>query len=245
MRTLVIGDVHEPVAHPGYLQFCRDLREQWKCDDVVFIGDIVDWHGISFHAKHPDAPGPKDEYELALAKVHLWEKVFPKARVCIGNHDARVVRIAEENGIPSKLIRDYNETWHTPGWDWRNEHTSDDVYYFHGVGCGGAYPAANAMRKMLMSVCIGHVHSAGGIKWAANPSRRIFGLDTGCGIDDRAYAFAYGEHLKVRSILSAAVILDGVPYHEIMPCGPGERYHRSRFKSDNKKEVKWRRRAWR
>jgi hypothetical protein len=29
--------------------------------------------------------------------------------------------------------------------------------------------------------------------------------------------------------LAAAVVLDGIPQHFIMPCGRGERYHKSRF----------------
>ena len=86
------------------------------------------------------------------------------------------------------------------------------------------------MKTMLMSVVQGHIHTASGIKWTANPQRRIFGMDTGCGISDKQMAFAYGRHMKKRSILSAGVILDGIPYHEVMPIGPGEKYHHRRFK---------------
>lgn len=230
MRILAIGDIHEPVSHPGYLRFCRDLRDRHRCDRVVFVGDVVDWHAISFHAKHPEAPGATDEYELALASVRRWRRAFESADVCIGNHDERIVRKAEEAGIPECFIRTYRELWHTPRWNWRHELTLDGTYFFHGTGSGGVHPAYNSAGKMLMSVCQGHIHSAAGIKWRASPRRRIFGMDTGCGIDDRAYAFAYGKHCKTRSILGAGVILDGIPYHEVMPIGPGERYHRSRFR---------------
>lgn len=228
-KVLVIGDLHEPVTHPGYRRFCQDLYYQWDCNSVVFIGDIVDWHAISFHAHHPDAPGPKDEYEQAFAGVQKWVKAFPKAQVCIGNHDERVVRLAEDANIPSRFIREYTETWETPGWQWGVDHHIDDVYYFHGTGCGGMHPAFNVARKMMMSVCMGHVHSAGGVKWLVNPYRREFGMDVGCGIDDKAVQFAYGKHLKTRSVLSAGVVIDGTPYHEIMPAGPGEPYNRSKF----------------
>jgi hypothetical protein len=230
VRNLVVGDIHEPVAHPAYRRFCLDLRDRHKCDSITFIGDVVDWTAITFHAKHPDAPGPKDEYRLARERIGFWKRSFPAARVCIGNHDARVVRVAEDAGIPSMLIRDYADTWNTPEWKWLDDFQLDGVHYFHGIGTGGAYPAFNSMRSMLMSVVQGHVHAAAGIKWRANPVRRIFGMDTGCGIDDRAYAFAYGKHLRIRSILSAGVVIDGIPIHVIMPCGPGERYHRSRFR---------------
>ena len=60
-RVLVIGDVHEPAAHPGYLAFCQYLEDKWEPDRVVFIGDLLDMHAVSFHASEPDAPGAEDE----------------------------------------------------------------------------------------------------------------------------------------------------------------------------------------
>ena len=229
-RVLVIGDIHEPVSHPGYLAFCRDLYEDWDCNKVVFIGDVADFQAISFHANNPHCPGPNDERILTKRKIQKWYKVFPKAKVCIGNHDERVIRLAESVNIPSKFIRSHKEAWKTPNWKWKHDHIIDDVYYFHGTAMGGTHPAWNAAGKMLMSVCMGHMHSRSGVKWRANPLKRIFALDTGCGIDVDAWQFAYGRHTKERPILSAAVVLDSIPYHEVMPCGIKEKYHKSRFK---------------
>jgi len=82
---------------------------------------------------------------------------------------------------------------------------------------------------MGLSCVLGHHHSSGGVKWLVNPLRRMFGLDTGCLIDDKAMAFAYGMRIKIRSVLSAAVVIDGVPHHVIMPVGHREKYHDSKF----------------
>jgi hypothetical protein len=228
-RILAIGDVHEYCSHAGYLSFCRDLYERHQCNGVVFLGDLVDWHSVSFHERHPEAPGPKDEFERTKERVAAWVEAFPRARVCIGNHDERLIRLAETVNIPAQFLKSFKDTWGTGRWDWGYNHVVDDVYYFHGTGCSGIHPAYNAMQKMLMSVVMGHCHAAAGIKWRANPSRRIFGMDVGCGIDDKQIAFAYGRHHQIRSMLGAGVILDGVPYHEIMPIGPNEKYHKSRF----------------
>ncbi len=229
-RNLIIGDIHEPVSHPGYLQFCKDLHDQWDCNEVILIGDVADFQAISFHVNNPHCPGPDDEFLLAKQKIQKWHKAFPKAKICIGNHDERIIRLAESVQIPSRFLRDFKEIWKTPNWDWKYEHIIDDVYYFHGIAFGGIHPAYNAAGKMLMSVVMGHLHARSGVKWRANPLRRIFALDTGCGIDVDAWQFAYGRHIKERPILSAAVVLDGIPYHEVMQCGIGELYHKSRFK---------------
>ncbi len=230
-RVLCIGDLHEPVSRKGYIQFCLDLYAEWCCDTVVFIGDIVDWSAISFHAHNPEAPGPVDEFKLALAAIQKWYKKFPKAIVCIGNHDARPKRLAESVNIPAKFIRDYAELWETPDWKWEQSVMIDDVFYCHGHGKGGGNtPAWNLSKKMGLSTVIGHFHSKGGINWSANPLRRWFGMDVGCGVDDKAYAFAYAKEQITRSILSAGIILDGVPYHEVLRCGKGEPYHQDNFK---------------
>jgi metallophosphoesterase superfamily enzyme len=206
------------------------LYEQWDCDKVIFIGDVVDLHAISFHDKEPGCPGPKEEYERTKEAIKLWHDTFPKAIVTVGNHDKRVIRRAKSVDIPDLFLKSYNQIWGTYGWRWVDDYyTKDDVYFYHGDGQGGEYPSANAVRKMLMSVVMGHNHTASGVKYYVNPNRRVFACDTGAGCDDRAMAFAYADKQKRRSVMSAAVIIDGVPYVEPMPIGRHERYHDSNF----------------
>jgi len=229
-RVLVIPDLHNPACHPGALAFCRDLHEKHDCNKVVSIGDMVDHQAISFHTKNPNCPGPKDETKLTRFCLRPWHETFPELIITLGNHDARVLRLAESVGITDEYLRDYNEVWETEGWTWVEDTIIDDVYYFHGEGRSGKTPAFNAMEDYLMSVVMGHCHSASGIKWKANPMRRTFGMDTGCLIDIDAFQFAYGKHMRSRPMLSACVVIDGMPSHYIMPCGKGEKYHKSKFK---------------
>lgn len=230
--TLIISDLHEPSSRKGALPFCRDLRRKHRPDKIIFIGDIVDWHSLSFHTHHPEMPGPEDEFNLAFPLVRKWYKAFPKATVILGNHDRRVIRVAEANGIPGKFIRTYKETWATPGWDWVRNYTDkeNEILYLHGdEGGGSLYPAFNFVRKMGMSCVLGHHHTCAGFKWLVNPLRRMFGLDVGCLVDDNAMAFAYSNKQVMRSVLGAALIKDGQPQFIALPCGRGEKYHDSRF----------------
>ena len=229
-NKLIISDLHEPCARKGALAFCRDVRRKYRTTETIFIGDVNDWHSISFHAHHPEMPGPNDEYELAHASIQKWKKAFPKATVILGNHDRRIVRLAETVNIPAKFIRTYNEVWGTPGWNWVDDYIDGEVYFNHGDGStSGLYPAYNLVRKMGMSCVCGHFHSASGVKYLVNPLRRMFGMDVGSLIDDKAMAFAYGQRIKIRSVLSVGVIVDGVPSVVPMAVGHGERYHDSRF----------------
>ena len=228
--TLIIPDLHEPSSRKGGLAFCRDLRKKHKPDKIVFIGDIVDWHSMSFHAHHPELPGPDDEFEIAFKQVHKWYRAFPKATVVLGNHDRRVIRKAEDANIPSRFIRSYKETWETPGWDWVKDYIRDEVIYLHGdEGGGSLYPAYNLVRRFGMSVVAGHHHSCAGDKWLVNPLRRMFALDVGCLIDDKSMAFAYAGKQTARSMLGAGLVKDGEPHFIPLRCGAGEKYHDSKF----------------
>ena len=224
-RVLTIGDLHLPAARPKYLEFCKDIKKEWDCEETVFIGDIVDWHSISTWTKEPSLPGPKDEYELAKSLVKVWYDVFPNAKICIGNHDERPARLAKTVNIPEFMLVSYSKLWNTPKWEWDFSFEIDDVHYRHGTNCGGIHPAWNLMNKIKCSVVIGHTHSKAGIKWSVNKFRRFFAVDVGCGISESAWQFAYGRDLVERPICSCAVIVDGIPYLEIMPISKGEDYY--------------------
>jgi hypothetical protein len=196
----------------------------------MFMGDIVDWHAISFHAKEPSCPGPSDEYELAKEQVSVWSKAFPTASVCIGNHDERPSRLAKTVNIPDFMLKPYPELWNTPNWIWDFRYNIDGVNYRHGTGIsGGIHPAWNLMNRIHQSVVIGHLHARAGIKYSMNDKMRLFAMDTGCGIDEKAWQFAYGRDTADRPAIAVGVVIDGIPHLEPMPIGIGEAYHDSRF----------------
>lgn len=228
-RVLSIGDLHLPVDHPGYLEFCLELKRKYRTNVTVFKGDIADQQAISFYANNPNCPGPSDEYQLTYQSIQRWKNAFKKAKVCIGNHDNRVLKAASSVNIPPIYLRTFSEVWNTPQWEWKEYFIIDDVYYFHGEGQSGMHPAFNAMKKLSMSCVMGHVHAASGIKWQTGKLHRHFGMDTGCGIEVEAYQFAYGKHCLNRPVLSAGVVIDGIPHHHIMPCSPGEKYWKHNF----------------
>jgi len=219
MRVLAVGDIHIPAEHPGYLKFCWDIYEYWECDKVVLIGDVVDHHAISAHASEHDAATAADEYKLARDRIAEWQDYFPKALVCIGNHDIRVERMALSAGVPPQFIRSFKDTWETPNWEWDFEHYIDGVRYFHGTGMSGQQPALRAAIATMTSTVCGHVHSQAGVAWSAAPGpmkngkpqkgKSVFGLTTGCGVDISHPAARYGANMLRRPVLGCGVVLGG------------------------------------
>ena len=228
-RVGIIGDMHAPFTHPMYLRFCQDTFAQWNVTKVVSIGDIVDNHAHNFHEHDPDGRSPGDEVVLARKQLRSWKRCFPKLDVCIGNHDELHYRKAKDAGVSTAFIRPYKEVWETPNWNWQFSHQIDGVLYTHGTGNSGKDAAINLAIQKRQSTVIGHVHTYAGVKWHANDTSTIFGLNVGCGIDCRSYAFAYGRDFVVRPMLGCGIVLDGVyAYFEPMRCGPREKYNRSR-----------------
>ena len=159
MSVLIVADPHLPFCHPRYLDFCVWVKKKWRCSEVVFIGDIIDLHALSFHEHDPNGMSPEQECVEAEKCLQIWHKAFPKARVCIGNHDARAIRMARRAGIPMRFIKDFNVVWNTPGWKWEWEHEVDGVRYVHGTGNSGKTAALNLAINRRQSIVMGHTHT--------------------------------------------------------------------------------------
>tara|TARA_R100000458_G_C8276181_1_gene251417 strand:+ start:2728 stop:3387 length:660 start_codon:yes stop_codon:yes gene_type:complete len=216
-RVLVIGDLHLPAEREDYLEFCKSVKKKYKTDTTVFIGDVIDHHSISFHDKQPDAEGAQQEYGSVMESLKNWKKIFKEAKVCIGNHDERVHRIASASGIPSMYLKDYQVVYGTPHWEWHHEFMIDDVYYTHGTGSSGIAPALNIAKAMVNSVVAGHVHSTASINWTSGPKgNKIFGFNVPNGVDKDNKLMYYGRNYLKKPVNGAGVVIDGKPYMEIM-----------------------------
>ena len=212
-RVLVVGDTHAPAMREGYVQFLQEIHESWRCDRVVHIGDLVDWHAISYHEKEPSLSSAEDEYQHALEQVAEIYEAFPRADWLVGNHDALAERQARSAGLPGRLLKSYTSVWNVPNWVAHPQYAKveiDGVLYSHGDGGrGGKNAALHQAQDAFQSVVIGHLHSNAGVRYWANPKNRVFGMSTGCGVDWRAIQFDYGRRYAAKPILGCGVVIDG------------------------------------
>lgn len=211
-RVLVVGDLHEPFTRPEYLQFCISMREKWNCDEVVFIGDILDNHYSSYHETDPDGHSAGREFELAKANVLKWYDAFPYAKVTEGNHDIIPNRKAMTAGLSAKWIKPIGEVLSVPNWEFGESFYIDDVLYCHGIG----RKARNRSRQDMISIVQGHYHSESYIEWTVGKKFKVFALQVGCGMDDKSFAAAYGKHFAKMHI-NVGIVIDGnLPILEYM-----------------------------
>ena len=203
-RVLVIGDLHEPFCLDGYLDFCKNTYQEYNCNKVVLIGDILDNHYASYHETSADGMGGSDELDLAIKKLSKWRKAFPVADVMLGNHDIMIMRKAQTSNIPTKWIRHYKDVLEVPKWNFTEEIIIDDVLYCHGIGSKAHIRA----QKNMQSTVQGHHHTEAYAHWYVGKNQKVFGMQVGCGIDAKSYAMAYGKWFP-KSAIGVGVVIGG------------------------------------
>ena len=213
-NVLVIGDLHEPFCLDGYLEFCIEQYKTYNCNQVIFIGDILDNHAFSYHEPDPDGMSAGMELQESIKKVSKWYKAFPYADVCIGNHDRLAARKSFTGGIPKAWLKTYNEVLGTPNWNWVESIVYDNVLYEHGEG---GQAKTKAKNNLMSSVC-GHTHTEAYSLWYVGKRYRIFATQVGCGVDSKTYAAAYAKNFKKQAIGCAVVLNNGtLPINLLMP----------------------------
>lgn len=213
-NILVIGDLHEPFTLEGYREFCIETYKKYKCTHVIFIGDIVDNHAISYHESDADGMSAGDELDEAIENLALWYKAFPKADVVIGNHDRLIMRKAFTGGIPRRWILGYQDMFGVPGWSFSERKSYDGVQYIHGEGG----TARARCKKDLMSTVQGHLHTQAYTEHLVGATFHIFGSQVGCGVDKDAYAMAYAKNYG-KPVIGVMVVQDHgrLPINILMP----------------------------
>ena len=221
MKVGIIGDTHIPYEREGYLEWCAGIFNQWSCDTVVHIGDLIDHHALSFHDSEPCLKGAHGEYIDAVKRLQPWYDMFPDLTLCHGNHDLIPQRQLNKLGLGHETwMRPLTEIYNMPkGWKIVEEVELDGVLYHHGYTANGVNGFRNDSQRRMVSTVSGHCHSNAGISASASSHRLVWGMAVGCGVDVHSMAFAYGRHFQRKPIIACGVVIDGSPYVEYMDLG--------------------------
>jgi metallophosphoesterase superfamily enzyme len=171
-----------------------DTYDRFNCNQVIFIGDIIDNHYSSYHETDPNGMGGGYELKQAIKHVAKWADAFPVADVIIGNHDRLIMRKAFSSSIPKEWIKDYNDVLGT-SWNWVERIEYDGVQFCHGEGGTARTKAKNDMQSTVQ----GHIHTSAYVDWMVGNSFKIFGMQVGCGVDSNQLRGSIREALQTAS----------------------------------------------
>lgn len=216
--TLIIPDTHAPFQHLKTIEILKEAKKEFKPDFVVHVGDIIDSHNISGWDSDPDIAGVLEEFEGASEFCQELGELFPKLKVCYGNHDLRFIKKMKGVGVPSMFFKTLEEALDTPkGWEWSDhflvpDHKYGSTYITHGDGFSGPKAALDAALSFRLNTVIGHVHAYAGVAYTKSATSQLWGMNVGCLIDDKALAFAYGKLHKQKPINAFGIVKNGVPH---------------------------------
>lgn len=212
-RLLVLGDLHAPYHHRDAFAFMEAALDCYDPDEVVHIGDEVDWASQNYHEKIPGIPNPCEELRLVRKEMGKLYDLCPDMTVIHSNHGNLPSRKAQTIGFPPEFLRSKNDIYDIPeGWTYTFDYTAklpkgDSVYICHGR-------TGNVVNlsKTLGQNCIqGHYHSKMGVTFYGAPDRLRWGAQTGCLVNKDSLAMAYGKNSGAIPLLGSLMVIDGVP----------------------------------
>lgn len=213
---LVISDMHCPYEHPDAVAFLTAIKKKFKPDKVVCIGDEADFHALSYHESNPDLDSPGKELDKAIEALKPVYKLFPITEVIESNHGSMVLRKSITAGMPSRVIKSYNDILEAPkGWKWTFDTIVQTplgpVYFCHGKSTTPGKLAS----QYGMSTVQGHYHEKAQIHYISTPEKLMFDAHIGCLADDKSLALGYNKINPKRPIVSIMMIVNGIP--QIIP----------------------------
>ena len=160
---------------------------------------------------------PLKNYDISLQISEGFERCFRQADIqrfflIIGNHDRIIMRKAYSSGLSKMWIKGYSEVLGTPGWNFTESIEIDNVLYIHGEGG----TARSRARRDLQSIVQGHLHSQAYVEWIVGARFKIFGMQVGCGVNNKSYAMAYGKEGPKPAIACGVVLQGETPINIMM-----------------------------
>tara|TARA_R110002096_G_scaffold142061_5_gene297133 strand:+ start:1410 stop:2408 length:999 start_codon:yes stop_codon:yes gene_type:complete len=228
-RILIIPDQHAPYHHQDALEFLIAVAAKIKPTRVVNLGDETDGHALSMHDSDPSLDSAGVELTKARKFIGAMERIFPVMDICHSNHGSLVYRRAFKSGIPTEYIKSYREilfpSGRGQGWEWKDKHritlpNGEDVIFQHQ----SAGDTLNNAGHERASIVEGHEHGKFEIQYRSSTTALYWSLISGCLIDPKALAFAYGKLFPKKPLLGCSVIIDSIPRLIPMELDEGGRW---------------------
>jgi len=170
-KTLVLSDIHFPFENTNALHRAMELGVKEKVEQIILLGDIIDFHSISRFKKDPQSRNLKKELQRTRQFFFRLRHLFPKAKIVFmaGNHELRLTAYlwdkAEEFSDLEELT--LASLLHFKKYDIINNVKDTlkigDLTLLHGhtlKGTLSTYPSRTGYIAAKTSILFGHCHRA-------------------------------------------------------------------------------------
>ena len=215
-RVLALSDCHAPFVDMAFLKDIHKFSKSFKPDLIIIPGDVLDQKAWSRYIKDTDDLSPSDELEMAIECTAVMHDMFPNAHVKIGNHDLRILKKLQEQGIPTRVLKEFNELFETPTWTWHTNPKDQMIFntpkgkVLVRHGDESRHRAINLASMLGVNVIQGHTHkpellyqnALGQTNWAMTLGHTM-------DVDSKAARYAFAN--PIGTTPAFGVIEDGHP----------------------------------
>ena len=225
INAIVISDMHIPYHHPDSFAFLEAVKDKYEINRVLNVGDILDKHQTSYHAKEHEALGTNEEFRDSKYYINKLAELFPVMDIAMGNHDALTKRKAKDVGIPRYMLKTDQEAYGLPDtWNFKESFDYPDMQDLHMRHTIGTNTKLNAKQFSSNSVQ-GHHHSEFCISYFADVNKIRWSMSVACLIDHKHPVFTYNKSALTRPILGLGLILNNEPKLAPMQLDIGGRWN--------------------
>lgn len=204
--VLIISDMHAPYSHPDWFPFLKAIKDNYKPELVVNVGDECDKHAESFHSSESCLANSDKELDDAILEMQRLHSLFPKMYLAESNHGSMTYRKLKSEGVSIRNLKPLHQLYETPLWQWHHEIMLEThqgkVIIVHGKS--GAYN--KLASEFGCSAVQGHYHAKFEITWHQSAHSTRFNMIVGCLVDPTSMAFAYGKNFPKNPILGVGWI---------------------------------------
>ncbi len=187
-KILVLPDIHIPFHNQSALECAIKIGEEFKPDEVIQIGDLLDCYELSRYMRSQYRQSNIDkEIKLGINVLkEIKDRIRPKqATMLCGNHEARVRKyllntaksLANLDALKIENLLNLKEL----GWNFIEEHLFykiNEQYFTHGE-----FHSTNALGKNMneyhVNLISGHTHRLGS-KYLRSLDKTIGVHEIGC-----------------------------------------------------------------
>lgn len=167
LKALIVPDMHIPWNHKKATALMLAVGKDFKPDEIVFLGDLCDFYGVSSHSKDPRISIMiQEEVEAVNNFLDIIDREFKgsKKTYIEGNHSFRLERYLQNQAPALYGLTNCQELFkiNQRGWRWVKYNQSQKYQILGSKLFARHEPLASTAKltatKASCSLVYGHIH---------------------------------------------------------------------------------------
>jgi predicted phosphodiesterase len=229
-KALLIPDCHIPYQDQEAYDLMLWVAQDAGIDEVVILGDFLDFYGVNSHGKDPGITETlQEEITAGVEKLIQLKRLFPHAkRVYIeGNHEHRLGRyiaskcpdlygVVDVYSLLELRVLGFEFVPFTP--DQQYHVLGSKLVARHCPLSGGEHCAAGTVKKALTSVIFGHTHRIQEAQVVSIDGKNYRGISNGWLGDKNHPVMSYvkNHHQWAQGFSIVTVMDDGTWFNQLI-----------------------------